>query len=412
MWPKYKIGEIATVNYGYTAKASFDADGPKFLRITDIQDGAVNWEDVPSCPISEKDHARHKLFSGDIVFARTGATTGKSFLIGDLPEAVAASYLIRLRIKREDVLPAFIAKCFHTKTYWDEVNAGMSGSAQGGFNASKLSDLKVSLPPLDEQKRIVAILDQAFEGIDKAIANTEKNLKNAHELFDSYLNNIFTQKGEGWVEDKLINITSKIGSGATPKGGAASYKDSGISLIRSLNVHDRRFRQEKLALIDNEQAKKLNNVTVQSGDVLFNITGASVARCCIVPEAFLPARVNQHVSILRPRAGDISTSFLCYLMTSRPYKDQLLGIGEEGGSTRQAITKAQLQELSVSFPQCLDQQKDIVKSLAETEAMALSLETLQREKIGALKELKQSLLQKAFSGELTGATAQEAMRVA
>lgn len=245
----------------------------------------------------------------------------------------------------------------------------------------------------------MAILDRAFEGIDKAIAHTEQNLASARELFESYLNNIFTQKGDDWVEKKLGEVCDKIGSGATPKGGANSYKEEGISLIRSLNVYDWRFSINKLAFIDDEQAAKLNNVVIQKDDVLFNITGASIARCCVVPAELLPARVNQHVSILRPDQNQLLSWFLCYMLTSRPYKEMLFGIGDEGGSTRQAITKKQLQDLVVSFPES-STQSTIVNEVVQAYDKTQQLEALYTKKLESLKELKQSLLQKAFAGEL------------
>ena len=105
------------------------------------------------------------------------------------------------------------------------------------------------------------------------------------------------------MTDTLLNITTKIGSGATPRGGKSSYKSEGISLIRSMNVHDFNFSREGLAFIDENQAKKLDNVTVQEGDILFNITGDSINRTCVVPPEILPARVNQHVSIIRCKQG-------------------------------------------------------------------------------------------------------------
>jgi len=191
MWEKKRLGDVAKVNYGYTAKAKLDeAIGPRFLRITDIKNQSVDWDTVPFCKISEKDKRKHTLKVGDIVFARTGATTGKSYLVKNPPEAVCASYLIKLSLHDKTVLPEFLIQFFQTMEYWDIVNRGISGSAQGGFNASKLSNLFLPLPPLPEQKRIVAILDKAFEGINQAVANAEKNLANARELFESYLNNV------------------------------------------------------------------------------------------------------------------------------------------------------------------------------------------------------------------------------
>lgn len=269
----------------------------------------------------------------------------------------------------------------------------------------------LSLPPLFEQKRIVAILDEVFKGIDLAVANTEKNLANARELFENYLNAIFTQKGDGWVEKRLGKITSKIGSGATPRGGQNAYKTEGISLIRSLNVHDRMFKEKDLAFIDDEQAGKLANVVVDAGDVLLNITGASIARSCVAPSEYLPARVNQHVAIIRPDTNQVSGRFLNYLITSRPYKERLLFTGDKAGSTRQALTKVQIQDFSIHFPK-LDDQEIIVKKLDLLEAETQRLEAIYRQKLAALNELKQSILQKAFTGELTADTANQAVNVA
>ena len=104
-----------------------------------------------------------------------------------------------------------------------------------------------------------------------------------------------------WPLKRLREITSKIGSGATPRGGKDSYRTDGISLIRSLNVYDFEFSENDLAFIDEDQAGELENVVVQKDDILLNITGASVARCCITDPRFLPARVNQHVAIVRVR---------------------------------------------------------------------------------------------------------------
>lgn len=167
----------------------------------------------------------------------------------------------------------------------------------------------------------------------------------------------------GWVRSALREVTMKIGSGATPLGGEEAYKPSGISLIRSLNVYDDGFRERKLARIDEQQAARLSNAVVEADDVLLNITGASVARCCVAPAEFLPARVNQHVAIIRPVKHVLDSNFLQYLLISKTYKDRLLHTGEEGGSTRQAITKSQLQDFSIEFPQSLAEQRRIVAIL-------------------------------------------------
>src|SRR4051812_15425050 len=97
-WATQQLAAVSAINYGYTESASSEAVGPRFLRITDIQNDKVDWDGVPYCKIAASDLPKYRLASGDIVFARTGATTGKSFLVDDPPDAVFASYLIRLRL--------------------------------------------------------------------------------------------------------------------------------------------------------------------------------------------------------------------------------------------------------------------------------------------------------------------------
>ena len=150
-----------------------------------------------------------------------------------------------------------------------------------------------------------------------------------------------------WKRVKLGEICSKIGSGATPTGGKSAYKDIGVSLIRSQNVLDMSFAMAGLAHIDDEQARKLDGVTVCGGDVLLNITGDSVARCCIVPDHVLPARVNQHVCILRPRPDLAENRFIEYFLIA--IKDRLLTLAS-AGATRNALTKETIQNLEVPLP--------------------------------------------------------------
>ena len=201
---------------------------------------------------------------------------------------------------------------------------------------------------------------------------------------------------KGWQKRRLRDVTTKIGSGATPIGGEAAYKPAGISLIRSLNVHDDGFRTKNLAFIDEAQAARLDNVIVEAGDVLLNITGASVARCCVVPSEHLPARVNQHVSIVRPAKQSLLPSFLHYMLISRDYKNRLLAVGEDGGSTRQAITKAQIQEFEVEFPPLPEQQR-IVGILDEAFAGIATAKANAEKNLQNARALFESHLQSVFT---------------
>ncbi len=148
---------------------------------------------------------------------------------------------------------------------------------------------------------------------------------------------------------KLKEITTKIGSGATPRGGKESYKSSGITLIRSLNVYDFNFEYGGLAFIDESQAQKLSNVEVKQNDILLNITGASVARCCVVPNNVLPARVNQHVAIVRINPVLANPYYVYYSINSNQYKKHLLALAQ-GGATREALTKDTISDFEISLP--------------------------------------------------------------
>ena len=150
-----------------------------------------------------------------------------------------------------------------------------------------------------------------------------------------------------WKECKLGEITSKIGSGATPSGGGNSYKIKGITLIRSQNVLDFSFSEDGLAYIDQHQADELKNVEVVENDILINITGESVTRCCIVPKKYLPARVNQHVSIIRPIPKNADFHFIYYYFHA--IKPELHSMAEIG-CTRRALTKGMLEQLDILLP--------------------------------------------------------------
>lgn len=162
-----------------------------------------------------------------------------------------------------------------------------------------------------------------------------------------------------WKEYKLGEICTKIGSGATPKGGKEAYLGGGTSLIRSQNVLDFSFSWDGLAYINDEQASKLKNVEIVKGDVLLNITGDSVARVCMVPDSVLPARVNQHVAIVRGEKEKVYNEYILYYLQ---YKKSYLLSLSQGGATRNALTKGMIEGLTIPLPE-ITKQKAIVEIL-------------------------------------------------
>lgn len=210
----------------------------------------------------------------------------------------------------------------------------------------------------------------------------------------------------GWIETILGDVVTKIGSGATPRGGAESYKEQGISLIRSQNIHDFDFSYNGLAFIDDEQAKKLSNVTVEKHDVLLNITGDSVARVCMVPSKVLPARVNQHVSIIRADNSKLDQYFLLYYLLNPSFKNFLLRIAGDG-ATRNALTKSDIEGLNMLLPEDILEQQAIASILTSFDD---KIELLQAQN-ETLETIAQTIFKEWFGKYQVGDELPEGWRV-
>ena len=241
----------------------------------------------------------------------------------------------------------YLYYCLLSKQNYFESNS--TGSTFKAISSKVINNTIIQFPPKPTQLSIVSELDK----LNELIQIKKEQLKDYDALAQSIFYEMFgdpVENEKGWEVKKLGELCSKIGSGATPRGGNESYKDEGISLIRSLNVYNNEFRRKDLAYIDDEQAAALSNVTLLENDVLLNITGASVARCCIVPSDLLPARVNQHVCIIRPLDNVLVTIFLNKVLTNISYQIRLLALARSKGATREALPKSVVDSLLVPLP--------------------------------------------------------------
>jgi len=194
-WAWARIGDISgAIQYGYTASSTSELAGPKMLRITDIQNSFVDWDAVPYCRIATEEKAKYLLKDGDLVFARTGATVGKSFLIKDtIPEAVFASYLIRIALSRH-INKTFIYSFFQSYDYWIQIYEGQLGIGQPNVNSQTLSRIFVPLSPTLEQHRIVEEIERRFSIADQIEKTVGHSLKQAERLRQSILKRAFEGK--------------------------------------------------------------------------------------------------------------------------------------------------------------------------------------------------------------------------
>lgn len=307
--------------------------------------------------------------------AKWGANENSSFLVEG--KFWVNNHAHVLRPKRDIILDKFIIEILNKF----DLSFYITGSNVPKLNQGNLKEIKIPLPPKDIQEKIVAEIEILEKKEQNIIENIDELKTNINETIEQSTGKL----------TKLEDITSKIGSGSTPRGGKGSYQSSGISLIRSQNIYDHSFIEKGLAFINDEQARKLNNVTVEKNDILFNITGASIARCCIIEDKYLPARVNQHVSIIRTNNKALP-KYVQMTLVSSPIKEKLLEIGD-GGTSRQAITKLQLEEFKIPLPTIKEQ----TKIVSEIERIEERINELKKQ-IELIPKQKKFILKKYLEG--------------
>lgn len=393
---RVKLGEVCRFingdrgkNYPSQAEISNDGDVP-FINAGHIDEGKLNFSEMNYISKEKYDQLNSgKIQKNDVLYCLRGSL-GKKTIVKDISKGAIASSLVIIRPDADKIDSDYLYYALESPTVQKQMIQANNGSSQPNLSAKSVSEYTFNLPDINTQRIVVSKLGIATYLIDLR----KQQLSKLDELVKARFVELFgdpVQNSMGWKTDYLKNVTSKIGSGATPKGGKESYQSDGITLIRSMNVHDGRFEYKDLAHITDEQAKQLDNVTIEENDVFINITGASVARSCIVPKHILPARVNQHVAIIRCITSMFNPVFANNMFLNHSFKGQLLDIGETGGATRQAITKQQLETLKVLLPP-IDLQNQFAVFVEQTDKSKLAVQ----KSLDELETLKKLLMQQYF----------------
>jgi type I restriction enzyme S subunit len=393
---KVKLNQLCTMQSGGTpsrSKAEYYHGTIPWSKISDLEksnDGYIYKTEEHITDLGLKSINNRLFKKGTLLLAMYGSVGKTAIAKIDLSTNQA---ILGINIKDNNQLDIKYLKYWFTTIKEQLLNRAV-GAALANISLGIVKELEIPLPNLDTQQKIANILDKADE-----LSQYNKQLIEKYEaLTQSLFLDMFgdpVRNEKGWEKTELRNVTSKIGSGSTPRGGKEAYHSEGISLIRSLNIYDNEFKYKNLAFINDDQAKKLKNVTVESNDVLFNITGASVCRCTVVPDEVLPARVNQHVSILRPISEKLHPLFLSHLLISENIKNHLLGVGSAGGAVMEAITKEQLEKFKIPLPPI-----KLQIQFAERVAIIETQKQQAQEALVKSEALFQGLLQQAFNGEL------------
>jgi type I restriction enzyme S subunit len=393
--PAAKLVDVADLNPPLAASLD-DDDDVSFMPMAAVDADSVTAVDRETRRYSEVSKGYTPFLDGDVLVAKITPC----FENGKIAQARLSRrygfgstefHVVRPRSERADA--RYLVHFLRQDHIRKQGESRMTGSAgQRRVPEHFLAGLTILLPPLPEQRRIAEILDKA----DALRAKRRAALAQLDTLTQSIFLDMFGDPAtnpKGWPQDPIGDHARKIGSGATPRGGEASYKAAGITLIRSMNVRDGAFLRDGLAFIDDEQAAQLEGVAVETDDVLLNITGASVARVCRAPADVLPARVNQHVAIIRPTAT-FNPHFLEQCLLSPSEKERLLKIAR-AGATREAITKSAIEQFRVIRPP-----RDLQDLFAVRVAASEETYRQMRATLGEMDSLFASLQHRAFGGEL------------
>ncbi|MEC9693709.1 restriction endonuclease subunit S [Escherichia marmotae] len=409
-WVNIELNEIASdISYGYTASSSVKREGPHMLRITDIQNNTVNWSNVPFCQIEDKQKEKYLLADGDLVFARTGATVGKSFLIkGDIPESIYASYLIRVRCNGR-VNKNFLSYFFRSPEYWSQITELSAGIGQPNVNGSKLKKLILPITSTNEQKIIAEKLDTLLAQVDSTQARLEQILQilkrfrqavlaaamrgelsetwRTHNSFNISLHKYYElTKGKKlkakniaepceentWLRCNIGHIFNvKSGDGLTAKemnssGDIPVYGGNGIT-----GYHDKYNTEESTIVI--------GRVGYYCGSVH------------LTPEK---SWITDNALLVDFNRDLITEKFAYWLLKATNLRV------DTSSSAQPVISGAKIYSIEIVVPP-VEEQHEIVRRVEQLFAYADTIEKQVNNALARVNNLTQSILAKAFRGELT-----------
>lgn len=398
-WQTRNLGDLCEIELGKTparANKSFWDEKREtsnvWLSIADLLNAEDNIVVDSKEYLSGKGAAISKTVRKGTLLASFKLTLGRLAFAGrDLftNEAIAALTILNDREMSKEFL-------FYFLNFFDWRKAAENDVKLKGMtlNKAKLKKLHVHFPPLPEQKRIVGILDKAFAAISTAKANAEKNLQNARELFESYLQNIFANPGDEWEEKKLGEI-GETQTGTTPKTSDKENYGNYIPFITPADIDiygDGRIRYRDEGL--SEQGLK-NGRKMEKNSILMVCIGASIGKVGYINR---DVSCNQQINSLTVKKG-FCTKFFYYALSTKGFFEQV--IKNSAQATLPIINKGKWKKLSISYPFAKEEQESFVAKLDALSVETKKLEAIYQQKIADLEELKKSVLQKAFEGRLT-----------
>lgn len=308
----------------------------------------------------------------------------------------------------------FMMYQLNSEPFWFNASGLSSGATMKRISRSKLGNIKVIVPPLKEQEVIAAYLDDVTGKVDALIAEKQTQVEDLRAYRNSIITETvthglnpdapFRHSGIDWLGDipqhwemyALKYLTSKIGSGITPRGGSEVYLDKGVLFIRSQNVYPDGLHLDDPKYISESIDESMSNTRVYTGDILLNITGASIGRCCVYTMTE-SANVNQHVCIIRPLCNLIKNQFLSYVLNSKIGQDQI-ALFQTGGN-REGLNFEQLKNFAIPLPPRSEQQAIAEFLDDKTEKIDALIDELNKQ-LDELAEYRQAVISEAVTGKV------------
>jgi type I restriction enzyme S subunit len=398
-WKVKKLDEICIIKgrigyRGYTKQDLVnEGEGAISLSPSDIKNNKLFFKNCTYISWKKYEESPEiMIFEGDIIFCKT-ASIGKMAIVEYLPEKATLNpqFVVLKQINCDN---KYLYYFMNSEEFKEQVKNIIGGTAIPTLSQKNLGNLNLPIPPLKEQQQIVAILDQAFEAIDQAKANIEKNIANSKELFKSNLNDIFSQKGDGWEEKKLNEICEvKDGTHDSPK---YISEENGIPFVTQKNILNDGISFANTKFISKENHDdfyKRSNVAFN--DILFSMIGANRGMACIVDDNRVFSIKN--VGLIKS-SENYRPKFILYFFKSLIAEKYVSE--NSSGSAQGFVSLGKLRTFPIPFTN-IENQKKIESTLESLNDAVNSTITNYQRKLNNLEDLKKSILQKAFAGELT-----------
>ena len=388
-WRLVRLGDVAEVGFSSVDKKAVEGEVPVDLcNYTDVfyNRRIQEWMRFMAATATPVECDRWALRQGDVIFTKDSETPDEigipSYVATDMPNVLCGYHLGLARPYDTMVNGSFLARTLASRSSAQEFGRIANGVTRFGLTLEATRNLSILLPPLPEQRAIAAVLDS----IDDAIERTESVIAATEQLRDSLLHQLLTRGVPGqhtewkdvpglgampadWDVVRLGEVVTHVGSGVTPRGGKSAYTASGITFLRSQNVHFDGLRLEDVVYVSPETDNAMTRSRVLPDDVLLNITGASIGRCTVAPGYLGPANVNQHVCIIRT-AEEFNPRFVWKWLSTPRSQREIDDI--QTGQSRQGLNYQQVRQLTIARPSRAEQDSivEILNGLDDTVAEA------------------------------------------